>query len=150
MNYLEFLLCTMMNPEIGERFDIPDLKNYYLYLFKLLQLTCKDQNVTFPANVSAKAFYQTSDIRKKDIKSELSLDKCYDLIDKCSTVIYTLKDDNKEQIGMIAQEVKEFVPEIVNEDVDGYLSLDYSRLTVILIRVIKDLIDKVKNYGNRN
>lgn len=89
-------------------------------------------------------FFQTSDIRKKNIKSELDLEKCYDLIDKCSTVIYNLKGDDKEQIGMIAQEVKEFFPEIVNENSDGFLSLDYAKLVVICIRVLKDLIDKVK------
>jgi hypothetical protein len=42
--------------------------------------------------VHAAAFYETSDIRKKDIKSDLSLDKCYDVIDKCQTIIYSLKD----------------------------------------------------------
>jgi hypothetical protein len=46
--------------------------------------------------MSATAFYETSDARKKDIKSDLSLDKCYDLIDKCQTIIYSLKDQTQE------------------------------------------------------
>jgi hypothetical protein len=43
-------------------------------------------------NVEAAAFFETSDIRKKEIKSDLSLEKCYDVIDKCQTIIYSLKD----------------------------------------------------------
>ena len=88
---------------------------------------------------------QTSDIRKKNIIGDIPLDKAYELINKCSTVLYTLKDNEsqKPQIGVIAQEVEEFFPEIVSTDVDGFKSIDYSRLTVVLLRVLKDLIGKV-------
>ena len=69
-------------------------------------------------------FYETSDARKKDIISNISLDKAYELVDKCQTIIYSLKDSpNKEEIGLIAQEVQEFFPEIVSEGTDGFLSL---------------------------
>lgn len=77
------------------------------------------------------------------IKSELSLDKCYDLIDKCQTIIYSLKGQTKEQIGMIAQEVEEFFPELIETDEQGYKLLSYSRLVVICFRVLKDLINRV-------
>ena len=47
---------------------------------------------------ATEGFFQTSDINKKNIIGELDLDKAYDLIDKCQTILYTLKDDdsNKE------------------------------------------------------
>ena len=100
---------------------------------------------------STTGFYQTSDINKKNVKRELDLDKAYDLIDKCQTIIYTLKDDktDKEQIGLIAQEVKEFFPEIISEDEEGSLSLDYAKLTVVILRVLKDLIDRVKKLESK-
>ena len=65
------------------------------------------------------------------------MDKAYDLIDKCQTIIYTLKDDerNKEQIGVIAQEIQEFFPEVVSADENNILAIDYSRLTVVIKRV---------------
>lgn len=94
--------------------------------------------------VSATAFYETSDARKKDIKSDLSLDKCYDLIDKCQTVIYSLKDQTQEQVGMIAQEIEEFFPEVVATDVDGFKSLAYDRLVVICFKVLKDVIKRLE------
>jgi hypothetical protein len=91
---------------------------------------------------AAHGFYETSDARKKDIQGELSLDKAYDFIRNCEPILYNLKGSDKTQIGLIAQEVKEFFPEIINEDEEGYLSLDYAKLTVIILRVLKDLIDK--------
>ena len=96
-------------------------------------------------------FFQTSDKRQKNIISDLSLEKVYDLIDKCQTIIYTLKDDpeNREQIGMIAQEIQEFFPEVIQEDKDGMLSLDYSRLTVIIFKVLKDLIKRINKIEQK-
>lgn len=91
---------------------------------------------------STEGFYETSDARKKDIQGELPLDKAYDFIRNCEPILYNLKGYDKTQIGLIAQEVREFFPEIVNEDEEGYLSLDYAKLTVIILRVLKDLIDK--------
>ena len=43
------------------------------------------------------------------------------------------------QIGVIAQEVQAIFPEMVTEDADGYLSVDYSRLTPVLIESVKEL-----------
>jgi len=89
--------------------------------------------------------YSSSDIRKKDILEEISIDKAYELVNKCQTIFYTWKDDEtkKKEIGLIAQEVQQYFPELVSEDKDGYLTLDYSKLTVILLVVIRDLTQKV-------
>lgn len=46
---------------------------------------------------AARGFFQTSDINKKNIIGELDLDKAYDLIDKCQTILYTLKDDDSDK-----------------------------------------------------
>lgn len=91
------------------------------------------------------AYYSSSDMRKKDVLEEISLDKAYELVEKCQTIFYTWKDDEtkKKEIGLIAQEVQQYFPELVSEDKDGYLTLDYSKLTVILLAVIRDLTQKV-------
>ena len=47
--------------------------------------------------------------------------------------------DGKKQIGFIAQEVEEHYPELVSEDVSGYLSLNYQQLTAVLSSQINDL-----------
>ena len=43
------------------------------------------------------------------------------------------------QIGFIAQEVDEVVPEIVNLGADGYYALDYGKLTPVLVAAVKEL-----------
>jgi len=42
-------------------------------------------------------------------------------------------------MGVIGQEVQEIIPEVVKEDEDGYLNVDYSKLTAVLIEAIKEL-----------
>ena len=44
----------------------------------------------------------------------------------------------KTQIGFIAQEIQSFVPEAVIEGADGFLALDYGRLTPLLVEAIKE------------
>lgn len=109
-----------------------------------LYLNPQGGTTNFGGDVMASAFYETSDARKKDIKEDLSLDKCYDLIDKCQTVIYSLKDQTKEQVGMIAQEIEEFFPEVVAADEEGFKSLAYDRLVVICFKVLKDVIKRLE------
>ena len=43
-----------------------------------------------------------------------------------------------EQVGFIAQEIAEVLPEVVSKGSDGYYSVDYARLTPILVEAIKD------------
>jgi hypothetical protein len=52
-----------------------------------------------------------------------------------------------EQIGFIAQEVEKIYPQVVLTDKDGYKSIDYSKLTPILVEAIKDqqkIIEKLQ------
>lgn len=46
--------------------------------------------------------------------------------------------DNKTHLGLIAQEVKEVLPEIVIVDENGDMSVDYSRLTPLLLEAIRE------------
>ena len=111
-------------------------------------LIIKANDVISDTNIYAPAFFETSDIRKKDIKSDIPLDKCYELIDKCQTIIYSLKEQTKEQIGMIAQEIEEFFPEVVETDKAGFKSLAYDRLVVICFKVLKDVIKRLEKLEN--
>ncbi len=46
--------------------------------------------------------------------------------------------DNQPSIGFIAQDVQKIVPQIVSADQQGYLSVDYSKITPILVQAIKE------------
>ncbi len=54
---------------------------------------------------------------------------------------------NKTNLGVIAQDVREVIPEIVKERKDGYLAVQYDQLVPVLIEAVKDQqkqIDELK------
>jgi putative lipoic acid-binding regulatory protein len=50
--------------------------------------------------------------------------------------------DNKHQIGVIAQEVEEIIPELVSES-DGIKNVSYGNITALLIEAIKEQQDQI-------
>ncbi|MFZ1289039.1 MAG: tail fiber domain-containing protein [Melioribacteraceae bacterium] len=61
------------------------------------------------------------------------------------------RDFSKEkQIGVIAQEVENEFPEIVQTNADGYKSVDYPKLTVIFIEAIKEQEEKIEELIDQN
>jgi hypothetical protein len=49
---------------------------------------------------------------------------------------------NVPNVGLIAQEVQQVLPEVVTERKDGYLALDYNKLIGLLVEAIKELANK--------
>jgi hypothetical protein len=99
-----------------------------------------DGNICYTGSISA-----CSDKRYK--KSIVPLSCALEKVLKMQGVSYYWKteefndksfDDNK-QIGVIAQEIEKLYPELVTTDKNGYKSVDYSRLTPILVEAIKEL-----------
>ena len=97
---------------------------------------------TFNNNVTA-----FSDARLKDNIETLKdgLDK----VEQLRGVTYTR--DDREEIGVIAQEVEKILPEIVltADDEMGTKSVDYSRITAVLIEAVKDLSARVKELESK-
>ena len=92
------------------------------------------------SNITA---YNTSDRRLKDNIETLtdSLDK----VSKMRGVTFTSKKDGKPCIGLIAQEVQEVFPELVEEGDDGHLYLAYANLVAVLINAVNDLRKRVED-----
>ena len=109
-----------------------------------------DGNITSTGSIKsdttirAKAFYTDSDKRLKNIIGDIDLD--IDKILELSLIYYTFNNDpsKKEEIGVIAQEIREVCPQIVSEDENGMLSVDYSKLSILALYCIKDLYGKLK------
>lgn len=85
-------------------------------------------------------YYKTSD-RKFKSNIELLKDEDADKVLKLNPCKYIIK--NHCQIGLIAQEVQEIIPEIVNEQ-NEILSLDYSGLIPYLIKTVQKLEKRIK------
>ena len=96
-------------------------------------------------DIQCETLYETSDGRyKKDVKEiEGALGK----ISKLRGVSFLWNGeefpdknfDNNDHVGFIAQDVRRVIPEIVSEGEDGYLSLDYGKLTPVLVQAVKEL-----------
>lgn len=61
-------------------------------------------------------------------------------INKLRAVSYKLKSSDETQLGFIAQEVLEVIPEVVNipDTEDGFYSVNYSELVPLLVKSIQD------------
>ena len=99
-------------------------------------------NGTFTANVTA-----FSDERLKD--NIQTLENGLDKVEQLRGVTYT--KENKKEIGVIAQEVEKILPEIVltADDEMGTKSVDYGKITSVLIEAIKELSARVKELENK-
>jgi hypothetical protein len=85
-----------------------------------------------------------SDLRyKKDINK---IDNALSLISKFNgyTYNYKVKEfpdhkfDSTAQVGFIAQELQEVLPQVVQKNEAGYLSVDYAKVTPLLLMAIKE------------
>ncbi|MDF3078574.1 MAG: hypothetical protein K0S09_2463 [Sphingobacteriaceae bacterium] len=105
--------------------------------------------LTVNGSISASAFNVSSDRRLKD--NIRSLNYGLKAITALKPVTYNWKDASQStdlQIGLIAQDAKKIIPEIVTGDVDkGMLSVNYIELVPVLINAIKEQqaqIDELK------
>ncbi len=93
------------------------------------------------------SFSSTSDERyKKNIRI---FNNAIDSILKINGYRFVWKDNNKESIGFIAQEIEKEFPELVNTNKDGYKSVEYSKFTSIIIECIKEQQNKINNQEER-
>ena len=97
------------------------------------------------------AFYSSDERLKENI---VQLDRALDKVNSLRGVTFDWKDLTDEEqktihshegsdIGVIAQEVQEQYPELVQQREHGYLAVDYQKLTAVLIEAVKELAAKV-------
>jgi len=107
-----------------------------------------DGNISTNQNVIANEVTLTSDYRIKE--NVISLDSVYS-VDNLHPVHYYNKLADKRDIGLIAHEVQEVYPILVNGEKDGeeYQNINYIGLIPILIREIKELKKMDKDIETR-
>ena len=79
-----------------------------------------------------------SDARLK--KNVSTIENALDIVDNLRGVWFDWKDTEREgrEIGFIAQEVQEILPEVVNAN-GKFLGMQYSKITALLVEAIKEL-----------
>ena len=60
-----------------------------------------------------------------------------------------LKLSSDQQVGLIAEEVEKVIPQLVHADDNGEKSVDYSKLSAVLIEAIKDQQVLIEELSNR-
>ncbi len=110
-----------------------DHRNNALILYK-----SGDMNIQ--GDMNAREFHTNSDIRlKEDIRP---LGDVLDKIDGIHPVYFRFKEkrgmDNGTEIGFLAQDVQKYFPELVGKDSRGYLTLEYSKMTAVLMQAVRE------------
>jgi len=96
-------------------------------------------NLVMAGNVTA-----YSDARLKENVNTIT--NALELVSKMRGVSYTRKDTGDRQVGVIAQELQDVLPEVVQEN-EQYLSVAYGNIVSVLIEAIKEIkleLDELK------
>jgi len=90
-----------------------------------------------------------SDARVKD--NVVTIDNALDKVNKLRGVTYTRNDieDKQTKMGVIAQEVLEVIPEVVQQDDKGNYSVAYGNMNGLLIEAIKELKAEIEELKSR-
>lgn len=95
--------------------------------------------------------YSSSDERLKENINPLT--GCLDTVLNLNPVEFDWNDDQTiykgHDIGLIAQQVRDVVPEIVGEKKNGYLGIKYEKIIPILIGATKEQDKKIKELEEK-
>lgn len=105
-----------------------------------------DTTLTSPIRIDAPSFFESSDLRLKDL---LSLDTVRDL-SSLTPISYTFKSDteNRVRFGYSAQEVRKLMKELCYEDVNGFLSISYTDVHTLKIKQLEDRVEELEKQLN--
>lgn len=95
-------------------------------------------------------FYETSDERLKDLQEDIEVNFSY--LHNIPKKYYSWKDDSTytRHIGTSAQEVQKYYPELVNTGDDGYLTMNYDKLSIVALKAIDVLHEEVTELKKEN
>lgn len=99
------------------------------------------------------SLYNTSDERLKQNIKEISQEKMDDLF-TLNPIIFNYKNDktNKIHYGVLAQDVEKVFPELVEDNMSGYKTVNYQELLPLMLAKIKNMqlqIDELKQSKNK-
>ena len=90
----------------------------------------------FTSIVNAQDFNSTSDISLKE--NIETINDAINIVNKIRPVNFTWKENGKGAHGVIAQEIEEVLPNIVDEDKNGVKRVAYSQIIPFLVQVVQE------------
>lgn len=107
----------------------------------VLELGGTDSRAIFSGSVSANGgFFDTSDARVKTNVRELNAINA----DAIKLVEFDRTDTEHHGYGVIAQEVEEVYPSVVNTDANGFKSVNYNEIAMIKIKYLEDKVARLE------
>jgi hypothetical protein len=111
-------------------------------------------SAVFSHDVTAALFISPSDLRYK--KNIATITDPIKNLSKINGITYDWRKEefpdkqfsDKNQIGFIAQEIEKVYPEMVFTDEKGFKSVDYARITPVLVEAIKEQQRKIERLEN--
>lgn len=90
------------------------------------------------------SLYNTSDIRLKENIIDLSKAKMDDLF-TLNPVVFNYKNDKTKKIhyGVLAQDVEKVFPELVEENMSGYKTVNYQELLPLMLAKMKNMQEEI-------
>lgn len=139
--------CGSDNDRSGLYFENQGVVNARVWVDDSMNLRIQNSNPT--ANNSGTVVgTQTSDARLKEVFGPVA--SSLDEVLKLNPVRYALKNENRERLGFIAQEVKEVLPQTVydtmvshEDDDDTLLAMEYVGIIPVLVNAIKELNNRI-------
>ncbi|WP_299464206.1 tail fiber domain-containing protein [uncultured Microscilla sp.] len=112
-----------------------------------------DTNAYYVMEVFGKLFTTSGTLNNSDLRLKQNIVPLSQTLEKISGIRGTsfqwraeeFKEKNFPEgthLGIVAQELMKVYPELVNEDQDGYLSVNYTGLIPVLTEAVKDLNNK--------
>jgi hypothetical protein len=107
-------------------------------------------------DIECTVLHETSDDRLKT--NVRTLDNALDKVERLRGVSFEWNDEaesvgatpGNKQIGVLASEVEQVFPELVSTPDNGYKSVDYTKLTVVLIEAMKEMNKKIATLQDEN
>jgi hypothetical protein len=98
------------------------------------------------SNMNAITCISLTETSSKRYKENIyTLDSALDKVVRLRGVSYNRKGSKTSEIGVIAEEVAEIIPEVVNFDIENNPdSVSYGRITALLIEAIKELKSEIE------
>ena len=84
------------------------------------------------------------------LKTDLDqIDRALDKVEMLTGYTYTFIDSGRRATGLIAQDVREVLPEVVGEDDKGMLSVAYGSMAGLFVEAIKEMTGEVRALRKR-
>jgi hypothetical protein len=115
-----------------------------------------DGTACFYGDVKANIVTTCSDQRYKSHITPIT--SALDKVMHIDAVTYQYKTDEykdkhlpqREQVGFIAQNLEQYLPQVVYTDTEGYKSVDYAKVTPLLLAAIKELKEENEELKMKN